>query len=149
MELPDHLWEKIISLTTIDGRRAANINRKIDRACRRELRSTIRHLQRNVVDTDVAGHESQLSVRGRVLPLDNEKRQAAKRKEICLHTAIQQLLYSRRQRLSRVRTHRHMRFDRARAGHVRGRKMDPLHISVSGHKRARRIHRRTLVVQLG
>lgn len=30
MELPDHLWDKIISLTTIDGRRAANIYRKID-----------------------------------------------------------------------------------------------------------------------
>ncbi len=31
MELPDHLWEKIIALTTVDGRRAANIYRKIDR----------------------------------------------------------------------------------------------------------------------
>lgn len=31
MELPEHLWEKIIALTTIDGRRAANIYRKIDR----------------------------------------------------------------------------------------------------------------------
>ncbi len=31
MEFPDHLWEKIISLTTIDGRRAANIYRKINR----------------------------------------------------------------------------------------------------------------------
>lgn len=31
MELPDHLWEKIISLTTIDVRRAFNIYGKIDR----------------------------------------------------------------------------------------------------------------------